>query len=320
MTNISRTTPSITQPSNNTASPNTDARLSPSPQASPSASHPVIGGGARQSTGQISPVRASPAGLSKPDESQLPNIYATLSSPSAEKQHGTNKREVSAQLFKLRGELGSAWRNRDFPQIAGKLGLEPGIVENAWEKGNTLGKQGDFRDLVALALPTILRDAKFDPSIYEPRNDTINGYGRYLLHSDDNAKESFCLQMFAFSPKQKTPIHDHPNECASYVVHGELSERLYSSPTGGASENGRQLVEKNAKNSRELGSIDGFGPNELNIPHSLKNKSGELAVSVHLYRDMDGLTPGNEHTRSQQVAAKEMFDRVPKSKPATLPS
>lgn len=77
------------------------------------------------------------------------------------------------------------------------------------------------------------------------------------------------------------------------------------------------LATKDKKNERLQGAMDGFGPTQLDVPHSLKNTSGDIALSVHLYRDMDGLSEG------QQIAAKTKtkFERTPKApKPAVAPA
>lgn len=257
-------------------------------------------------------------------EAQLDSVYAKLNGAEAQEQHAKNQRGVSDQLSKLLGEIGQAWAKPDLDRVASYLKMEPDAVVAAWKQGQERqiaaaggtaqggAQAADFRDLVALALPKVLADAGFDPSIYQPRNESIGGYGRYLLHSESEPANPFCLQMFAFLPRQKTPIHDHPNECASFIAQGELAERLYSPPTGHMSPSGLQVVEKEHKNPREAGSFAGFGPTELGIPHSLKNKSDNVAVSVHLYRDMDGITEG------ARVAAKSVFERTPKTAVASL--
>ncbi|GKS88619.1 cysteine dioxygenase family protein [Acidovorax sp. SUPP2539] len=172
----------------------------------------------------------------------------------------------------------------------------------------------DVRDCVADALPGLLEQAQLSTDIYQPKDATqLAGYGRYLLHSHAKEGESFCLQLFAFDARQKTPIHDHPNECASFILKGNLSERIYR-PTGETKDK-TPLADKTDKNARPQGSWAGFGPDELGVPHSLKNKSGDIALSVHLYRDMDGLSEG------QQIAAKTKFERTPKApKPAVAPA
>ena len=206
-------------------------------------------------------------------ESSLKLVYAQLPAEAKTAHLGHQQRFSDALKTLSQGEQAKAWRAQ--------------------------GKE--YRDFVAAQLPSLLQQIEFDPSIYKAKNTSINGYGRYLLHSDAAVGDHFCLQIFAFDPAQKTPIHNHPNECASFIAKGQLSERLYEEPVKGHKE-----VAKAVKNPRETGSWAGFNPQELNIPHSLKNKTSEMAVSIHLYRDMDGLTSG------QQVAAKDMFQRAAK--------
>jgi hypothetical protein len=77
-----------------------------------------------------------------------------------------------------------------------------------------------------------------------------------------------------------------------------LTERLYK-----AAEADGQVI-KTQKNERPQASWAGFDGTQLEVPHSLKNHSDSMAVSVHLYRDMDGISPG------QQVAAADKFVRL----------
>jgi predicted metal-dependent enzyme (double-stranded beta helix superfamily) len=157
---------------------------------------------------------------------------------------------------------------------------------------------------VAQELPGLLRNAGFDAGIYAARDrDEVGGCGRYLLHGDPDPKERFCLQIFAFNPQQKTPIHNHPNECASYIAQGALKERVYELPEAAAAAGHAGQVTKGRKNDRLHPSWAGFDRTELQVPHSLKNHSNSPAVSVHLYRDMDGVS------ERQQVAAADKFER-----------
>ena len=161
----------------------------------------------------------------------------------------------------------------------------------------------DFREIVANELPGLLQKTGFDAGIYAARSNNLTGYGRYLLHSDPDPKERFCLQIFAFDPGQKTPIHNHPNECASYIAQGALMERLYERPEDAAAAGHPGKVTKRVKDDRPQSSWAGFDNTQLDVPHSLKNHSNSLAVSVHMYRDMDGVSA------RQQVAAAGIFER-----------
>ncbi|MDA8446407.1 cysteine dioxygenase [Paracidovorax valerianellae] len=211
-------------------------------------------------------------------EAALDKVYTAVSAQNQQKHIGNQKRLEAG----IRSFLGQASVKADI--AAGK----------------------DVRDCVAGALDGLLKEAQLSTDVYQPKSGELAGYGRYLLHSHAEAGESFCLQLFAFADGQKTPIHDHPNECASFVLKGNLWERLYS-PTETPEGAPVPLAVKDKKNERLQGSMDGFGPTELGIPHSLKNTSGDIALSVHLYRDMDGLSD------RQQIAAKTKFERAPKA-------
>jgi hypothetical protein len=204
-------------------------------------------------------------------EMRLPEIYTMLAAPAARERHAHHQEALAQALAELKAR----------PR-------EDGL---------------DFREIVARELPGLLQKAGFDAGIYAARNSEVGGYGRYLLHSDPDPKERFCLQIFAFAPRQKTPIHNHPNECASYVAQGTLMERVYELPQHAADAGHVGQVAKLQKNERPQASWAGFDLTQLQVPHSLKNKSESLAVSVHLYRDMDGVSAG------QQVAAAEKFER-----------
>lgn len=204
-------------------------------------------------------------------ELRLPEIYTMLAAPAARERHGHHQEALAQALAELKAR----------PRADGL----------------------DFRDIVARELPGLLRKVGFDAGIYAARNSEVGGYGRYLLHSDPDPKERFCLQIFAFEPRQKTPIHNHPNECASYIAQGTLMERVYELPQDAADAGHAGQVAKLQKNERPQASWAGFDLTQLLVPHSLKNKGDSLAVSVHLYRDMDGVTQG------QQVATADKFAR-----------
>jgi len=204
-------------------------------------------------------------------EMRLPAIYTMLASPAARERHGHHQEALARALAELKAR----------PRADGQ----------------------DFRAIVAQELPGLLQQTGFDAGIYAARNGEVGGYGRYLLHSDPDPNERFCLQIFAFDPGQKTPIHNHPNECASYIARGTLMERVYQLPQDAADAGHAGQVAKLQKNERTQASWTGFDLTQLQVPHSLKNKSDSPAVSVHLYRDMDGVSEG------QQVSVAEKFER-----------
>lgn len=218
------------------------------------------------------PVTGAAATALRQAELRLPGIYTTLATPAAQARHGHHQAAVAQALAELKAQ----------PRANGQ----------------------DFREIVAQALRQgLLQQTGFDAGIYAARNSEVGGYGRYLLHSDADPKERFCLQVFAFNPTQKTPIHNHPNECASYVAQGALVERVYELPEEAAASEHAGRVTKMRKDDRPHTSWAGFDDKHLQVPHSLKNHGDAMAVSVHLYRDMDGVS------ERQQVAAAGKFER-----------
>ncbi|WP_233504273.1 gamma-glutamylcyclotransferase [Xylophilus ampelinus] len=218
-------------------------------------------------------------------ERSLPQVYTTLQAPEAQARHHQHQEAMDSALTRLRSSTPALQRQAD---------------------------GADFRDVVADALPQLLRDIGFQPEIYAAKSKETLGYGRYLLHSDTTPENNFCLQIFAFDPTQKTPIHNHPNECASFIALGQLRERLYDDGKNAVKRDDKRFVKKLVGNERPQSSWAGFNAQELDIPHSLKNKSDSLAVSVHLYRDMDGISGG------AQVAAKDRFERMPSQEPEVV--
>lgn len=204
-------------------------------------------------------------------EREMPGIYTQLPTPVARERHGRHQEALAHALADLK----------------------------ALPRADTL----DFRQIVAQELQGLLQKAGFDAGLYAARTREAGGYGRYLLHSDPDPKERFCLQIFAFDPRQKTPIHNHPNECASYIAQGALMERVYELPEAAADAGHAGQVAKLRKDNRPQASWAGFDRTDLQVPHSLKNHGNSMAVSVHLYRDMDGVS------ERQQVAAADKFER-----------
>lgn len=180
------------------------------------------------------------------------------------------------------------------------------------------GGETDFRQLLRTRLPELLvelvREDKLNLSIYREKSEGVHGYSKFLLFTNPNPDHKYCLQLFAFAPFQKTPIHDHPCECMSVVVQGELSERFYGSVS---TVGGPASAEKTHSKPRPIGSSGILDLAHLDVPHSLKNKkavqlsiraSGEFlrlnlqalppAISVHLYEGIDGA--GSEHVEVTQ--------------------
>lgn len=157
----------------------------------------------------------------------------------------------------------------------------------------------DPREVLARELPDLLASANFDPGAYHPRSTAPQGYGKELLFRFDEDESPFCLQVFAFDPGQETPIHDHPCECASLVLLGEIVERSYDFGEDSTGDITQAVLV--SEHRRGAGSHEQLLPCERNI-HSLLNDSPERAITVHLY-NMDGVR--------QTAAIKEVFRRAP---------
>jgi predicted metal-dependent enzyme (double-stranded beta helix superfamily) len=167
---------------------------------------------------------------------------------------------------------------------------------------NLTASPEEVRTAVAATIATILDKADIDRSAYSPKNaDHINGYSKFLLYSNENAGVPFCFQLFRFGSHQKTPIHDHPVNCASYVLEGDgINERHYEKNKKGdlvLNAKGRPL--KSLKDVRAQGTWRDIDL-EANNPHSIKNDSNEPALTVHIYF-MDG---GVNRT----AAVEKMYD------------
>ncbi len=147
-----------------------------------------------------------------------------------------------------------------------------------------------LRTRVENNIGAILATAQFDPALYRAREANVRGYGKYLIYSDDNDGAPFCFQFFRFDRHQKTPVHDHPCACTSVLVFGKVRERHYAVVDG-------KLI-KTGKEDRTAGcwrSID----MAVNLPHSIKNGSGEPAGTLHVYH-IDGV--------KNAAAVRSVFD------------
>ncbi|MDB5949088.1 MAG: Cysteine dioxygenase type, partial [Massilia sp.] len=161
----------------------------------------------------------------------------------------------------------------------------------------------DIRSAVSKNIAAIIREAKLDLLPYQAKGSEKDAYGKYLLFSslslnNVHLREApFCFQLFYFDPTQTTPIHNHPCECASLVVRGQINERQYVRC-------GDSKVIKIKKDFRRSGSRCEVDFHEKNSPHSIKNKGVERAITVHVY-SIDGTSP------NQTVAVKERFLKAP---------
>jgi predicted metal-dependent enzyme (double-stranded beta helix superfamily) len=149
---------------------------------------------------------------------------------------------------------------------------------------------------VAKQLFEMFQKIGFNPGPYQPKDPkALAGYGKYLLFTDENAGTPFCVQVFGFAPGQKTPIHDHPCECVSLVVEGEIRERAYDTFDGKAVKTGKE--------DRGAGHQAFLRPGEPNT-HSIKNRSDSRAVTAHVYL-IDGV--------GRTAAVKTVFDKATKN-------
>lgn len=176
------------------------------------------------------------------------------------------------------------------------------------------GSESEYRLDLKSRLPDLLLHLVdqdlLDLSIYKPSGDDIHGYGKYLLFTNPDTAQPYCLQLFAFAVGQKTPIHDHPCECMSVLLKGNLLERFYKVDT----ENPNK-VQKIDKVPRSVGSTGLIDLGHLDIPHSLKNKanaySGDappsetMAISVHLYEGIDGSAHESDSVSSRRTQLAE---------------
>ncbi|HEX4878770.1 MAG TPA: hypothetical protein VFV39_02910 [Limnobacter sp.] len=156
-----------------------------------------------------------------------------------------------------------------------------------------------FQDLLGTRITPILmqmiEDGMLDLSPYLPKSAHKNGYAKYLLYSHAHPEHPYCLQLFAFAPKQhvdnmrgqRTKLHNHIAPCASSVLQGTLEETLYCPVQG--PRKGAPLARQTSQRLRPTGSVDGFAEDEIDTVHRLENIGSEKAISVHFYREIDGI-------------------------------
>lgn len=211
-----------------------------------------------------------------------------------------------------------------------------------------------FQNLLGEKITDILLNLKskniLDLSHYQPVNTKKNGYAKYLLYSQSHQKFPFCFQIFTFAPKQemrasgldtplssaekkevnelrghRTRMHNHLAPCASSVLLGTMQETLYKPVEG--TRKGDPLAQEFQKNIRDTGTVDGFDEEELNIVHALENIGPEKAVTMHFYKEIDGVdmetdkASGLRHI-SENLAGKanvaQFYRAVKADKPADI--
>ena len=185
-----------------------------------------------------------------------------------------------------------------------------------------------FQILLGEKLPDILISMKenkqLDLAHYKAKSNHKHGYGKYLLYSNPSTSTPCCLQLFVFLPRQakalaeakeinhqrghRTTLHNHIAPCVSHVIEGTLEETLYR-PIEGFRKNAPLAVETKRK-IRETGSAEGFDQDELNTVHRLENIGNTTAISVHYYRETDGIQTETERAAGLRNTAADMTDKA----------
>lgn len=157
----------------------------------------------------------------------------------------------------------------------------------------------DIPRQISERIADLLAEADLDLEAYQARGQASGDYGKFLLFSSltlDNAllrEKSFCVQLFCFEPGQATPIHNHPCECASLVLQGEISEREYVPLCPG-------LARKTTTRLRQAGNRCELEVQQHNLPHSLRNSNAARSITAHVYT-IDGISP------QQTSAVRDIF-------------
>ncbi|MEV0198574.1 cysteine dioxygenase family protein [Nonomuraea sp. NPDC050691] len=103
----------------------------------------------------------------------------------------------------------------------------------------------------------------------EERAGAPGGYVSHVLH----AQEDFSITAVVWQPDAETVVHDHVSWCAFGVISGNEHETLYR-------DMGDHLVEIGRADNRP-GDVSGFAP--PGDIHRVRNTSGEVGVSIHVY-------------------------------------
>ncbi|QFY06488.1 cysteine dioxygenase [Nonomuraea phyllanthi] len=101
------------------------------------------------------------------------------------------------------------------------------------------------------------------------REGSPDGYVSTPLHSQDD----FSIVSVVWRPGQETPVHDHVAWCTFGIISGIEHETLYR-------DMGDHLVEIGQVANRP-GEVSGFAP--PGDIHKVRNSSGEVGVSIHVY-------------------------------------
>jgi len=194
----------------------------------------------------------------------------------------------------------------------------------------------EFQNLLGEKLTDMLMGMKENKQLnlahYRAKNNHKNGYAKFLLYSSSNTPLPYCLQLFVFLPKQtaespatnnqqvqtsklinhqrgqRTKLHNHIAPCASSVLQGTLEETTYS-PIQGFRKNS-PLAMETGRRLRETGSTDGFNEHELDTVHRLENIGNDTAISVHYYREIDGIQHETEKASSLRRYAVDVTGKA----------
>ncbi|NUW41176.1 cysteine dioxygenase family protein [Nonomuraea rhodomycinica] len=145
----------------------------------------------------------------------------------------------------------------------GLSGLVTGIGRIA---ARGLGLRATAHEVAAL-----LRDDLPGADILTPeeRAGVPGGYVSHVLH----AQADFSISAVVWQPGSETVVHDHVSWCAFGVISGIEHETLYR-------DMGDHLVEIGRADNRP-GDVSGFAP--PGDIHRVRNTSGEVGVSLHVY-------------------------------------
>jgi len=221
--------------------------------------------------------------------------------------------------------------------------LRQALVESNFSRGTITQAdiqdyldENEFQNLLGEKLTDMLMGMKDNKQLnlahYQAKNNHKNGYAKFLLYSNSNTPLPHCLQLFVFLPKQtaespvtnnqqaqssklinhqrgqRTKLHNHIAPCASYVLQGTLEETTYC-PIEGFRKNSPLAIET-GRQRRETGSADGFNEHELNTVHRLENIGNDIAISVHYYREMDGIQHETEKASSLRRYAVDITGKA----------
>ena len=150
--------------------------------------------------------------------------------------------------------------------------VPPQLQHLAFRIGNATGLAPDA---MANEVTAALRDATAGPGWLpvERRRADHQRYARHLLYGDPTGR--FSILSLVWDRGQESPIHGHHTWCAVGVYDGELTEVLFCEDAAG-----RAPVEVGTER-RVAGSLS-FDPPLVSI-HRIANRSGAVAISLHVY-------------------------------------